>query len=329
MRPRARKYRRDGFILVVVLGLVLLLSVLLFGFNRKTLMRLDTAQSFREFEQATHCARAGLGIALAAIRDANDLLDNPHFAKLRTGQETFSVGTGTCLVTITGADGRLNVNNLKSPSGQLDRKRIDQLLRLIDLINRDHDGPERLSYGLVPALIDWIDQDDDVTQLSFVNRDNQGAENHHYATLTPAYPCRNRPLDTIEELYWVKGVTPEAFALLRDLLTTVGQGRININTAPKLVIECLSERMDPVLTQVIVQRRAVKPFRHVAELKEVPGMTDNVYEAIRDTITTGSDQQHYRVSTRGKVGDRICEIEALLRRNTKAGNVDIIQYRES
>jgi general secretion pathway protein K len=270
-----------------------------------------------------------LGIAVAAIRDANDLLDNPRFAKLRTGQETFSVGTGTCSVTITGADGCLNVNNLKSQSGQLDRRRIDQLLRLIDLINRDRAGSERISYSLVPALIDWIDQDDDITQLPFVNRDNRGAENRYYATLTPAYPCRNRPMDTIEELSWVKGVTPEAFAVLRDLLTTVGQGRININTAPRLIIECLSEQMDPVLTQVIVQRRAVKPFRHVAELKEVPGMTDNVYETIRDTITTGSDQQHYRVSTRGKVGDRICEVEALLRRNTKAGNVDIVQYRES
>ncbi|UCD49853.1 MAG: type II secretion system minor pseudopilin GspK [Phycisphaerales bacterium] len=329
MRLRARQHRRNGFVLVVVLGLVLLLSVLLFGFNHKTLIRLDTAESFREFEQALHCARAGLGIAMAAIRDANDLSDNPRFAKLRTGQETFSVGDGTCSVTITGADGRLNVNRLKSRGGRLDRRRIEQLLRLIDLINRDRVGSEHIGYSLVPALIDWIDQDDEITQLPFVNRDNQGAENRYYATLTPAYPCRNRPMDTIEELYWVKGVTPEAFAILRDLLTTVGEGRININTAPRLVIECLSEQMDPVLTQVIIQQREVKPFRHVAELKEVPGMTDNVYETIRDTITTGSDEQHYRVSTRGKVGDRICEIEALLRRNSKAGNVDIIQYRES
>lgn len=329
MRPPARKYRRNGFVLVVVLGLVLLLSVLLFGFNYRALIRLDTVAGFREFEQAAQCARAGLGIATAAIRDANDLSSNPRFAELRTGQETFAVGEGTCSVAIAGADGRLNINNLKSKDGQLDRKCIDRLLRLIDLINRDRAGSERISYSLVPALIDWIDADDEVTQLPFVNRDNRGAENHYYASLTPAYPCRNQPMDTIDELVWVKGVTPEAFAVLRDALTTVGNGRINVNAAPPLVLECLSELMDPALVQMIIQRRTVKPFQQVAELREMPGMTDNVYEAIRDTITTGSDAQLYRISTRGKVGNRICEIEALLRRNTKAGNVDIIQYKES
>jgi len=329
MNAHICKPRQNGFVLVLVLGLVLLLSALLFAFSHKTLTRLETAESFLKCEQATHCARAGLGIAMAAIRDVNGLSEDPRFASLRTGQETFSVGEGTCSVTITGASGRLNVNRLKNKDGSLDRRRIDQLLRLIDLINRDNSDSPRVGYGLVPALIDWIDEDDEVTMLSFVNRDNQGAENSHYATLDPAYRCRNQPMDTIEELYWVKGVTPEAFAALHDLLTTTGDERININTAPQLVVECLSEQMDPVLTQMILQKRALRPFANVAELRDVPGMTDNIYQAIQDTITANSREQHYRVSTRGKVGNRICEIEALLHRNTKAGNVDIVLYRES
>lgn len=329
MRPHICKHRQDGFILVVVLGLVLLLSAVLFAFNSKTLTSMETAESFQEFEQARHCARAGLGIAIAAIRDVNDLCDDPRYAKLQTGKEVFSIGKGTCTVTIAGASGRLNVNRLKDTGGRLDRTRIDQLLRLIDLINRDHTDSARIGYGLVPALIDWTDPDDEVTRLSFISRDNQGAENSYYATLDPPYGCHNQPIDAIEQLHWVKGATPEAFAILRDLLTTTGEGRININAAPKLIIECLSEQMDPVLAQVIVQRRELKPFANVTELKDVPGMTDNVFQAIRNTITTNSAEAHYRVSTRGKVGNRICEIEALLRRNTKAGNVDIILYRES
>jgi len=329
MRPHIDNRRQNGFILVVVLGLVMLLSAVLFAFNRKTLTRMETAESFREFEQARHCAQAGLGIAIAAIRDVNDLCNDPRYAKLRTGREEFSIGEGTCTLTIAGAGGRLNVNRLKDSGGQLDRTQIDQLLRLIDLINRDHTDSARIGYGLVPALIDWIDADDEVTRLSFISRDNQGAENHYYAALDPAYQCHNQPMDTIEQLYWVKGVTPEAFAILRDLLTTAGEGRININAAPKLIIECLSEQMDPVLAQVIVQRRELKPFANVTELKDVPGMTDTIFQAIRNTITTDSKEAHYRVSTRGKVGNRICETEALLRRNTKAGNVDIILYRES
>ena len=159
--------------------------------------------------------------------------------------------------------------------------------------------------------------------------DNRGAESRHYAKRKPAYRCRNRKIDTIEELQRVKGVTPQAFKALRDLLTTTGEGRININTAPKIVIQCLSEQMDPALAQMIVQRRQTKPFETVADLRDVPGMTDNVYRAIQSTITASPTERYYRVIARGRVGNRICEIEALLQRNTEAGNVDIVLYRES
>ncbi len=329
MRQSSSQRDRNGFILVVVLGLTLLLSTLLFAFNRKTLIRLDTADNFEQFEQALYCARAGLSIAIAAVRDINDISANPRFAKLRAGDQRFDVGEGSCSVTITGSSGQLNVNRLRKKDGSLDRARVDQLLRLIDLINHEHPDAKRIGYGLVPALIDWIDEDDEVTTLPFVNGDNQGAESNYYATCDPAYRCRNAPLDTIEELGWVKGVTPEAFAALRDLLTTTGEGRININEAPELVIESLSEQMDPVLTEMIVQRRELKPFASPAELRDVPGMTDNVYQALAGMITTSSDEPYYRVNARGEVGNRICQIEALLRRNTEAQNVDILLYKES
>ena len=329
MKSASVRRRQNGFVLVVVLGLTLLLSTLLFAFNRKTLIRLETADSFQEFEQALHCARAGLGIAVAAIRDINEVAIDPRLTKLRTGEQQFDVGEGRCSVTITGSSGQLNVNHLKKKDGSLDRAKIDQFLRLIDLVNRAHPDAKRIGYGLAPALIDWVDDDDEVTTLPFVNGDNQGAESRYYGTLHPAYRCRNEPLDTVEELCWIKGVTPEAFAVLRDLLTATGEGRININEAPPLVIQSLSEQMDPVLARMIIQRRELKPFASPAELRNVPGMTDNVYQAIAEQITTGSDEQYYHVSTRGEVGNRICEIEAVLRRNTEAQNVDIILYKES
>lgn len=329
MSPPAIRQRRNGFVLVLVLGLVLLLSALLFGFSKTTLIRLDTAESFLEFEQALNCAQAGLAIAMAAIRDVNDLTQDPRFAKLRTGDQTFPIGDGACTLTITGESGRLNVNRLRDKQGRLDRTRIEQFLRLIDLVNQRDTGAKRIGYGIVPAVIDWIDRDDEITRLPFVSRDNQGAESRHYATRQPTRRCKNRPVDAVEELLCVKGITPEAFEALRDFLTTTGDGRININTAPKLVIQCLSEQMDPALAQMIVQQRRTKPFDSVAELKDVPGMTDNIYLAIKNTVAANPTERHYRVITRGTVGNRTCEVQATLRRNTQGGNVDIVLYRES
>lgn len=328
MRQTARQSNRGGFILIVVLGAVLVLSVLLFGFHRTVQARLTTVHSIYRAEQAGNCARAGLNVAVAAVRTAEDLCRDNRFSRLVTGETSIPVAEGTCSVTIVEENAFLNVNSLRRPTGELDRTRIDQLLRLIDLLNRQTPDAPRIEYGIVPALIDWVDRDDDLTHLPFVQHDNLGAEEDYYGALLPPRHCRNEPVDVVDELLPTKGMTADALARLRDSVTTFGDGKVNINAAPRLVLESLHEQMSPALVQMIVNRRRLKPFTSIMELREMPGMTDNLYVAIKDTITTGQDQAYYRVFSRGTLGDAIVCVEAVLRRNTQAGNVDIIQYRE-
>ena len=328
MKPNALKPDRNGFILIVVLGVVLTLAVLLFGFHRTVQAKLGTVHSVYRAEQAANCARAGLNVAVAAIRASQDLCYDSKLSKLVTGDTPIPVAEGTCSVTVVEENGFLNVNGLKRPTGELDRRRIDQFLRLLDLLNRQKPDAPRIEYGIVPAIIDWTDRDDDLTHLPFVQRDNLGAEEDHYRTLNPPHRCRNGSVDVLDELLPVKGMTPEALAQLRDVLTTFGDGKVNVNAAPKLVLESLHEQMSPAVVQMILNRRRLKPFTSVAELRELPGMTDNLYQAIKDTITTGQKQRYYRVLSRGTVEDLSITVEAVLQRNTEAGNVDIVQYRE-
>lgn len=328
MSRAARQNRRNGFVLIVVLGMVLLLSALLFAFNRTTRASLEIAQSLSESGRAIACARAGLGMAIAAIAEVNDLTNDRRFDGLRTGEKAFPVGDGSCVVAVAEESGRLSLNTLKGKDGRLNRTRIDQLLRLIDLLNRRKETTERIGYGVVAAIIDWIDADDEPTLLPFVESAGQGVESSYYEALRPSYRCKNGPMDTIEELQWVKGVSPESFVVLRDLLTAAGTERVNINAAPKLVIESLCEQMDSALAQMIVQRRELKPFETIAELREVPGMTDNIFTALKDAVEVKPKDSYYRVRSRGQVEDRTREIEALLHRNTRTGNVDMILYRE-
>jgi general secretion pathway protein K len=328
MRRTTLGYRQSGFILIVVLGAVLVLSALLFGFNHAARTNLNTADSFYKTEQLRHSAWAGLQIAIAAIRDTNDLYRDPRFAKLLTGENTFPVGDTSCSIAIHEENGLLNVNRLKTPDGQLDRKHIDQLLRLIDGINREQRDAPRIGYGVVPAVIDWTDADDEVAYLAFVKQDNMGAERDYYEMRDPPRSCKNAPMDALEELLWVKGVTPESFNRLRPYLTCLGDGKVNVNAAPKLVLESLSEQIDDAIAQMILAQRKLKPFGTIAELRNVPGMTDNIYQAIKDTITVSPAERYYRVTSQANAAERKCTIEAVLRRNTQARNVDISEYRE-
>jgi general secretion pathway protein K len=335
MRPiKAKTVRKDsqgerrGFVVVVVLCMVILLGILLFGFNYKTRADLLAVDDLRKSEQALNCARAGLNIAIAAIRDTEDIYTNRKLQNLLSGEETLYVGEGSCSITVTEENGKLNINLLKGKDGGLNRTRIDQLLRLIDLLNRERLGDSHISYGLVPSIIDWIDSDDEVTCLPFIKHENSGAESDYYSNLTPPYRCRNNSLETTEELLLVKGITPQVFGCLRDYVTVRGDEKININWASKRVIQSLSQSMDPALAQMIIERRKFKSFGGIMELRDIPGMTDSIYQAFKKTVTVSPTKQYYRVRSQGTVDGLSCTTVAILARNMKTKNVDVILYKE-
>lgn len=320
--------RRNGFVVVVVLCMVMLLSVLLLGFNYKSRTNLHVVDGLRKSEQALNSARAGLNIAIAIIRDTNDIHTNRTLLDLISGEKTFAVGDGECSITIAEENSRLNINLLKDKDGKLDRTRTEQLLRLIDLLNREQTGHSHIGYSLVSSIIDWTDSDDEVTNLPFIQHENLGAESSYYSKLQVPYSCKNAPLDTTEELLLVKGITQDVFERIRDYVTVYGDGEININSVSRQVIECLSEKMDVVLAQMIIDRREFKPFDSITELRDVPGITDSIYDTIKKTATVGSTEQYYHVISQGNVDHLSRTTVAILERNMETKNVEVVLYKE-
>jgi len=327
MRRKIKK-EHSGFVLVVVLCMVIMLGILLFGFNHKSRAGLLAADDLRKSEQALNCARAGLNIAIAALRNTEDLQINRKLQNLLSGENTVSLDEGYCSITVTEESGKLNINLLRDKNGDLNRTVIDQLLRLIDLLNRENFGDFHISYELVPSIIDWIDSDEEVTCLSFVEHENSGAESDYYSNLIPPYRCRNNSFEMTEDLLLIKGVTQQIFGCLRDFITVRGDDKININWASKHVIQSLSESMDPVLAQMIIDRRKIKPFGSVMELRDIPGMTDSIYQAIEKTVTVSSTKQYYRVISQGTADGLNSTTVAVLARNMETKNVDVILYEE-
>ena len=328
MTSKREKTQRNGFVLVVVLCMVIMLAVILFGFNAESRMNLRIVDDYKKSEQALNCARAGLNITIAAIRNTVDIHTNKTLLSLLSGENTFDVADGACSITIVEESGKLNVNFLKDKNGKLNRTRIDQLLRLIDLLNQELPGDSTISYDLVPAIIDWTDNDNQVTYLPFIKHKNLGAESSYYGQLKTPYICKNRLFDTTQELLLVKGVTMQVFNRIRDYVTVYGDGKINVNYASKHVIKSLSEKMDTTLAQMIIDQREFKLFDNITKLRDVPGMTDNIYYAIKKTATVGPTSQYYYVTSCGTVDGLDCTIIAVLRKNVKTKNIEVILYTE-
>lgn len=83
---------------------------------------------------------------------------------------------------------------------------------------------------LINAMIDWQDADSNPMEPG-------GAEKDAYAEL--GYEPANAEFKTVEELLLVKGVAESGvFDSVKDDITAYGSGKININTAPRRVLEC-------------------------------------------------------------------------------------------
>lgn len=328
MRFTRTKQSKEGFILVVVLCMVIMLTVLLVGFNNKSRSNLFAADDFRKSSEALNCARAGLNIAIAAVRAGDDTLPNKTLLNLLSGENTFAVGAGECSITVTKENGKLNVNLLRDKNGRVNRTRTEQLLRLIGLLNGSSTGDSYIGCGIVPAIIDWTDSDEQVTRLGFARNENSGAESGYYGRLKMPYRCKNAPLGTSGELLLVRGITPQVFESIGDYVTVYGDGEIDINFAARGVIESLSEKMDVALAQVIIDRRKIKLFESVMELRDVPGMTEGIYNEIKHSVTVRPAEPFYYVTSRANADSITRAVAAILKKNPETKNVDVILYKE-
>ena len=200
MRLGRTKKKREGFIVVVVLCMIIMLAVLLFTFNGQSRENLFAADDLKKSAQALSCTETGLNIAMAALKRADAVHSNGKLKDLLAGREDIELPDGICSITVADQSSKLNLNLFKTSKGTPDRARIDQMLRLIDLLNRSDFEALPISYGIVPAIIDWVDSDEETTVLPFIMNANLGAESSHYTGLDRPYRARNAPLDTTEAI---------------------------------------------------------------------------------------------------------------------------------
>lgn len=245
-------------LLVTILMLSLLVTVTI-QYHKKTWHKLLVSNTFKVTMRLKTIADSGVNISLALLakdggeNTSDSLLDDwatvtgEQFADLFSG--------GTLKLQISDLSGRLPVNSLVGQKqsgdgkGEKDSSQAMQeiLLRLLQSgqFPVEDDAEAR---AIVDALVDWIDSDDRESDF--------GAESGYYQSLQPSYGCRNGPVQSLEELLLVKGITAdllfgaEGTEPLADYLTVYGdKAKININTAPALLVRSFDSLIDEDLME--------------------------------------------------------------------------------
>lgn len=225
-----------ALILVVWIMVILIAIVLEFSYSMRT--EINITQNFKEEEEAYQLALAGIEYAKAEIgkvkvmqevfvnEEGVLIFDKDVMEPVRTK----SLGRGSFEYIITDEDGKLDINIA-----------THEQLKYI-FIESGLDSDE--AAGIVDSIIDWRDTND----LHMLN----GAEEDYYRDLDEPYSCKDGPFDSIEELLLVKGMTKEilygsmddeeeekTYSGIVGSLTVNGSKRINVNTAPRVVVEAV------------------------------------------------------------------------------------------
>ena len=264
---------------ILVISLIVMLTL---QFNVSMREDLTSSVNFKDGVLLNAIARSGFNCATGLLAEDGATNGFDSLNEMWAQSQGFSEISGSMfmegrfVVEISDLCGRIQINQLVDANGKVVQAQRELLERFLGSEEFGMD-PEAVT-NLVDAIKDWIDPDDDVTRF--------GAENGYYGSLDTPYSCANAPLQFLSELLLIRGMTKELFYGTKErpgiagYLSVCGDGRINMNTAPPLVLKALSEGLNDEMVGEMLSYRTddqndlAKPDWY----KEIPGMGDVVID---------------------------------------------------
>jgi type II secretory pathway component PulK len=212
---------------------------------------------------------------------------------------SYDLGDTHLQVRLGDEESKININRLVDAQGHVDQKMRERIVALFAQLMRDPDT-------VVDRLVDYIDADD--------KGPYEGG-------------AKNAPLDTIDELLYIDGITNEIYfgdpdsgkLGLKDCVTIESSGAVNINSAPAQVLHALWPDLDDATIQAIIRARTEKPFESITELLERGLVDHSTFNSLRESpvyvagsraiayvdTETGSVKKTYKVAFAGGNRSRV------------------------
>lgn len=306
-----------GVALILALLVLALLVALILEFDVDARREYREAAAFRDQFKAMTLTKAGVEAARAVLlQDAKtDKLAGQSFDALTdlwaTPITNYQIGDGLLTAQIEDERGKLNLNelaNLQDPNSRT--KKIIRFKRFFELLQINPD--------LVDAIVDWVDADE-VPEAT-------GAESTYYQSLRPSYRAADAPLQTLSELYLIKGMTDDIVQKLRRYVTvypTQADGKVNLNTADPLVIQSLDPRVTQSMATEIVQGR---PYKTPQELDRISSF-EAIAKELRITQAYDVKSNYFSARMTITVNEVVRSSLVILRRDDVKGDSSVLYLR--
>lgn len=257
-----------GIAMIIVMVTILVLSVLAGGFAYSMKVETKLARNANSDTELYWLGRSGVNLARFALGEQLALGCEPYDSL----NQVWAGGPGGQCTTNSSLAG-FSLKDIELGNGWIRSVKIVDLERKLNINLADETllqhafilmGADAGEFPpVISAILDWIDPDDS-THIG-------GAESDYYKNLSPPYYAKNRPIDDLSELLFIRGVTPELYwgpsstnsspgvlqrqlnqmgrvssspslanpVGLVDLFTPISAGKLNINTASATTLQAL------------------------------------------------------------------------------------------
>lgn len=315
-RQRGQPSRQRGVALIMVLLAFALATALAAGMYTSQHLMIYKASHYLDREQQRSLALGAEALAehILAQDWKSDKQNNAYVDDYGEDWGKYAaalpVDNGVVQLQIDDLEGRFNLNDLLTATGQVDpvaKQRFERLLQVLEITSIN-----------VDKVIDWEDSNDTPSGAT-------GAEDNYYLGLTPPYRAANRPFTSVTELRLIAGITEADYKKLLpnvSALPLTGIG-FNVNTATGPVLRSLNQGITQAQAETILQVRADTPFKDITDFLARPEFAGLGLKNQELSVNS----HFFRVAIRVTYDDQVYRLVSVLYRDDQ-GNLSVVSRDE-
>lgn len=249
--------KQKGIALITILVMVALATILAATIaQRQKFTAENTAYLMRQNQSLWYAKSAETFFSELLVEDAENAGDVDYLQEnWAKPMPAFPVEDGYVTGQLYDESGKFNLNSLVDDSGQVNVAAKQWFERLLTNAG--------LNAQLSEAVIDWQDADNE-------SIGPMGAEESYYRGMRNAYLPANSKFHAVEELKMVRGFEGEKYLQIAPYVSAIAvqDAKVNINTAPAIVLASLAESLDVKTVEAVLEQRQqnMEHFSNVDEL---------------------------------------------------------------
>lgn len=220
--------RNQGVALITALLIMALVATLTYALEWNNALDMRRTVVMLNRDQAVQVAMGAESWIQSILRQDLEDSEIDHLGEIWASDlPGLPIDGGEVFGAIEDLQGRFNINNLIGSDGEVDQPSLEQMQRLLRVLQLDP--------RFAGITADWLDSN---SEAGFPD----GAEDAIYTSLSPPYRAANQVLSSASELGAIEGIDKATLdVLLPHIVALPGRTGINVNTATGPVLQSLDD----------------------------------------------------------------------------------------